>query len=225
MCGSSGATLVCTRAQFQLSGTDLQVYLFNGSTAASKLIMSSIQGLGVYNLSSYGGTWGLGSVFYVDNGNNSGVGTDVTADWTFVTGLPGVGATFNAGADASGNGGLTTCAGPTGGSGTNYKTCDGSPGPTFTGAQDWVLFTFTHSGGTALNTTALTQLDWAWKAQRVGTTNVSIECESRLDQTDTCTSQGGGIIEETPVPEPATMSLMAFGLVGIAAAAKRRRTR
>ena len=95
MCGSSGATLVCTRAKFVLSGGNLQVYLFNGSTSASKAILSSIQGVGVYNLSSYGGSWGLGSVFYVDNGNNAGVGTDVSSDWSFVTGFPGLAATFN----------------------------------------------------------------------------------------------------------------------------------
>jgi len=218
MCGSSGLTQVCTRAKFQLSGGNLQVLLFNGVGAAS-LVASSVQGVGVFNLDSYLGTWGLGGVSYVDNG----VASDVSSDWTFVTGFPGLHVTFNAGADASGNGGLTTCAGPTGGSGTNYKTCDGEANPTFTGAQDWVLFTFTHTGGTALDAAALTALEWGWKAQRVGAANMSLECDSAPGNVDTCTSEGGGTLEETPVPEPATMGLMAFGLAGMAAAAKRRR--
>ena len=221
ICGSSGATLVCTRAKFQLSGGNLQVFLFNGVGTAST-IASSVQGVGVFNLDSYGGSWALGSVSYVDNG----VASDVSSDWSFTTGFPGLHVSFNDGADASGNGGLTTCAGPTGGSGTNYKTCDGEANPTFTGTQDWVLFTFTHTGGTALNTAALSQLDWGWKAQRVGTANKSLECDSELGNVDTCTTdQGGGTLEDTPVPEPATMSLMAFGLAGMAAAAKRRRKR
>jgi hypothetical protein len=219
MCGSSGTHLVCTRAKFQLSGGNLQVLLFNGVGTAST-IMSSVQGVGVFNLDSYGGSWGLGGVSYVDGG----VASDVSSDWSFVTGFPGLHVTFNAGADASGNGGLTTCAGPTGGSGTDYETCAGEASPSFSGTEDWVLFTFTHTGGTALNAAALTALQWGWKAQRVGTDSKSLECDSAPGNVDSCTAdQGGGTLEDTPTPEPATMGLMAFGLAGMAAAARRRR--
>ncbi|MES2304396.1 MAG: PEP-CTERM sorting domain-containing protein [Gemmatimonadota bacterium] len=230
--GSTGAgTLTCVTAKFALSGGNLQVYLFNGSTAGSKIIASSLQGFGVFGLGGYAGSWTLGSAIWQNYVGVAGVASgDVTADWSFVTSIPGVGVTFNGGADAGGNGGLVTCAGPSGGSGTNYKTCDGSPGPTFSGNEDWMVITLNHTGGTALDAAALTALEWGWKAQRVGANSISLECVSNAavgtaKYCGTDDSTGGNEGEDDVVPEPATMSLLAMGLAGMAANRRRRRNK
>ncbi|MEO5800108.1 MAG: PEP-CTERM sorting domain-containing protein [Gemmatimonadales bacterium] len=230
--GSTGAgTLTCVTAKFALSGGNLQVYLFNGSTAGSKTVMSTIVSFGIFGLNSYNGTWGFGSANWQNFGAGTPASGDVSADWSGITSIPGLpGVTFNQGADAGGNGGLTTCAGPTGGSGTNYKTCDGSPGPTFSGNQDWMLFTFTHVGGTALDAAALTALEWGWKAQRVGANSISIECRTDVGAGNakfcgTDDGTGGNQGEDDVVPEPGTMSLLAMGLAGMAANRRRRRNK
>jgi hypothetical protein len=225
MCEYSGTDLTCVRAKFVLSGANLQVYLFNGVGAAS-LNNSSIQGFGVYNLGAYGGTWGLSSVIY----QNSGVSTNVSGDWDFATSFPSLSVTLNAGADADGNGGLSTCTGPlSGGSGPIYVTCDGFANPTFTGNQDWVMFTFTHTGGTALNEAAISTLEWGFRSQRVGTNqNNSGQCSSAIGSADYCgpgdDPPGGGQGDGDVVPEPATMTLLATGLAGMAAARRRKKT-
>lgn len=216
----------CVRAKFVLtSGGGIGVYLFNGVGATSQAIPSSIQGFGIYNLNSYGGTWGLDSVYYKNFGGVSG---NVSSDWSFTNSFPSLSVTLLAGADASGNGGVVTCAGPSGGSGTNYKTCDGFANPTFTGNQDWIFVAFSHTGGTALNTAALSTLEWGFRSQRVGPNGNSGQCSSAVGSQDYCAPgdfpDDPGGPNETVVPEPATMTLLATGLAGMAAARRRKKT-
>ena len=222
---------LCVAAKFQLNGANgLDVYLFNGATAGSTNWQSIITGFGVYNLGSFGGTWALSGVVFNDWNGVSTTNSSI-AGWSFATGggLNSLGVTLNAGAASGGSSGISTCDGPTSNGGnTRWLTCEG--GPTFGANADWLKFSFTHSGGTALNTgTPLTQLQWGFKAQAVeGFNGQSYECVSSVTDAKYCAPPvdnppGGGTGEDDVVPEPATMTLMAVGLAGMAAANRKRR--
>jgi len=218
---------LCAAARFELSGTNvLNVYLFNGATAGSTNWQSVITGFGVYNLGSYAGSWALTSVFFND-WNGSSTTNAAIAGWSFATGggLNSLGVSLNAGAAAGGSSGISTCDGPgTSGGNTRWLTCEG--GPTFAANADWLKFSFTHSGGSALNTgDVLGQLRWGYKAQAVeGFGGQSYECVSGLTDAKYCAPDLTGTPTEFGVvPEPATMSLLATGLAGMAAASRRRR--
>ena len=224
---------VCVTAQFTISGGNtLNVFLFNGSGGQGTNWQSVLTEFGVGDLPT-AGAWALGSVYFNDWNGTSLLSNGATAlaangGWTFNTSIPSAGITLQAGANGpGGNGGISTCDGPTGGP-PNLKrlTCEGG-GTTFGGTDDWLKFSFTYSLG-GLTQSTLDNLDWAYKVQAVeGLAGQSYECETLAGTHKYCApdTPDNGVPLETVTPEPGTMSMLAFGLAGMAAAARRRRKR
>ena len=235
LCSPNATDHVCVTAKFVLSGSNtINVFVFNGSSGEGVNWQSVLTQFAIGGVPSVG-SWSLAADYFNDyNGttlvsdgsvalaSNGGWGAPTPAfsdlGFTITTGAAGPG----------GSGGISTCDGPA--STVNnpvWRTCEGD-GSGFGATDDWFKFSFLYSAG-GLNQSTLDNLSWGFKVQSVeGLAGQSFECNSTVTDPAAdkyCTLQTGGVPEETPVPEPATMSLMAFGLVGIAAAAKRRRSR
>ena len=226
---------VCVVAKFTLTGNNtLNVFLFNGASGEGVNWQSVLTKLGIGALPT-AGTWSLAAAYFNDWNGTSLVSNGATAltnkgGWTFDTSNPELGLTIRAGADGpGGNGGISTCDGPTGGSGTKYRTCEGD-GTGFGPTDDWFEFSFQYSAG-GLTQTTLNNLTWGFKTQSVEALHgQSFECNTTVTNPTAdkyCTSHEGGDGLDGPkevAPEPATMGLLAFGLVGLAMASRRRRT-
>ena len=226
-----GAGGVCVAAKFTLTGTNMiNAFLFNGANGQgafqSILTQFAIGGLPT------AGTWSLFSDSFNDWDGSSlaSDGSSVLSSkggWSAPTpAFSDLGFVFQAGAKGpGGNGGISTCAGPDVGPSTKYRTCEGG-GTGFGATDDWFKFSFLYSGG-GLSQSTLANLSWGFKTQSAdGFHGQSFECNSTVTNplaAKYCIETDEVSLPKDVVPEPATMGLLALGLVGLVSTRRKRR--
>lgn len=224
LCGLNGT--VCVMAQFELTngGTTLEMYLFNGSTAASSATASRLMAV-MINLP---GTLDYGNGFTATYYSYDGVSqTSVATAMTVGYGLTGdADQTWidlaAQGANGGGGNSITTCAGPYT-PGTLYQTCDNS-GTAFGNTWDYILLTWDLNGVMLESDLAL--IEWGFRAQSIAPDGASLKCQSVTGlwngDSKVCDITDIPDGPQETVPEPATMTLLATGLLGMAAARRKR---
>jgi hypothetical protein len=227
LCAPSAVHL-CVESKFTLTGTNtLNVFVFNGASGEGVNWQSVVTQLAIGGLPTTG-SWSLVGAYFNDwNGSalasNGATALASNGGWGFTSSFADLALTSEAGAAGpGGNGGISTCDGPFGGPpNIKYRTCEGG-GTGFGTQDDWFEFSFRYSAG-GLNSSTLDNLTWGFKAQAVeGFDGQSYECNTVSTSGKFCSPDNIDVPKEV-TPEPATMSMLAAGLVGMAAAAKRRR--
>lgn len=237
----SSVANVCATAKFTLTGgNNLEMLVYNGwaGTTYTGGTASYINDIVIYGL-PFAGVYTEGSAQFFDF--NSGTNTQtVTSEgagawgswtWSGTGGFspnPG-GNPFGIGGD-HGYVGIATCAGPVDAA-KKTQTCNPSgTGPQFDANEDYARFLFTFAS--PITAPQFAGLQWGAHVQAIGGTGQSIKCYSGANMNSaeqncpgivTENPPGGGTGEDDVVPEPATMTLMAVGLAGMAVANRKRR--
>lgn len=228
LCGTVTEGFVCVLAEFTLtnSNTTLNMFAFNGITPETQNVASSITGVVVNLPSQFVGTPPNSVTVGFRNGMDPV--SDVSSNWAFQTQiLQGTTLTADVGSQSVGNQGFTTCGGPAsgGGASTRWATCDRPTLGAFGTGWDYMVFSWTFNS--QIDPGLLNGIGWGFRGQSIGPNGGSIKCitddfATGGNQNVLCDVDNFGDPSEI-VPEPATMTLLATGLVGLAAARRRRK--